>query len=228
MILGIILLLLISSEFLLLVEKDNRSNMSEETVLVSGVNCSKTRWVYRGIGLFVSVGWLTRFIVELLWPTLCSSWSTWKDESDVVVLISAAPFLVLGVVVVRSFYVPVPKANTNYGAENMSGSVGIMMIAMCIMSQFHIIELSICTFSLLAGGLAVLLLYSPSKDICVQHVVYTDFGLCLVGYLGYQRPVWPAYFFLAALFLLNTFLFQGVLRLDFPSEEDKSVSDLNV
>ncbi|VVB15015.1 unnamed protein product [Arabis nemorensis] len=97
---------------------------------------------------------------------------------------------------VRSFFVPVPKPILNTGAFNWSVTIG-------------------------AGGLAAGLLSWPSKDVRIQHLVYTDFVLALVGYLAYQRPLWLAYVFIAALLLLNTFLFHGLLGLDFPEPEEE-------
>ncbi|CAE5960023.1 unnamed protein product [Arabidopsis arenosa] len=202
----------------------------EARMIIEGVNCGKTRWIYRGIAMLASVVWLTRFSVELLWPSLCSSWSTWKEESWAVVLVFAAPFLHSAGLVVRSFYVPVPVP-TSHNSGDWSGLVGIAMVTVCGISHYiHTIEGCIYGFSLVAGLLAAMQLSWPPKDVSVQQVVYTDFLLCLVAYLGYQRPFWLACVFVAALILVNTLLFQGLLFLHTkPPEEDTSlVSDLNV
>ncbi|CDY55906.1 BnaAnng13980D [Brassica napus] len=66
--------------------------------------------------------------------------------------------------------------------------------------------------------------------LCVQHVVYTYFAVALIGYLGYQRPVWPACLFVVALVIVNAFIFYGVLRLDLPKppepeEEERDYQD---
>lgn len=142
----------------------------------------------------------------------------------------AAPFLYPAGLVVRSFYVPVPVP-TSHTSGDWSGLVGILMVIVCGMSHYcHTIEVCIYGFSLVAGLLAAVQLSWPPKDVSVQQVVYTDFLLCLVAYLGYQRPFWLACVFVAALILVNTLLFQGLLCLHTkPLEEDKSlVSDLNV
>ncbi|KAH0895417.1 hypothetical protein HID58_044985, partial [Brassica napus] len=54
--------------------------------------------------------------------------------------------------------------------------------------------------------------------------------LALIGYLGYQRPVWPACLFVVALVIVNAFIFYGVLRLDLPKppepeEEERDYQD---
>lgn len=202
------------------------SNMSCETIIIKGVNCSKTRWLYRGIGTLVCVGWLTRLIVALL---ATSSWSsTLKDESSALGICSVPPFSYIAFKVVSSFYVPVPTprpkpTHHNSGATRhyFPYAVGVMMIMMCsTCSYFRMIEFCICNFMIFAGYLAVFQLTRPSKYVYVHHVVYAYFMLCLVGYLSYQLPVWTAYGLLAALLLLNTFLLKGM----FPEEEDNDKS----
>ncbi|KAH0888310.1 hypothetical protein HID58_050739 [Brassica napus] len=201
--------------------------MSCETIIIKGVNCSKTRWLYRGIGTLVCVGWLTRLIVALL---ATSSWSsTLKDESSALGICSVPPFSYIAFKVVSSFYVPVPTprpkpTHHNSGATRhyFPYAVGFMMIMMCsTCSYFRMIEFCICNFMIFAGYLAVFQLSTPLKSVYIQHVVHAYLMLCLVGYLSYQLPVWTAYG-LAALLLLNTFLLKGMFPEEEEEENDKS------
>ncbi|KAF3535209.1 hypothetical protein F2Q69_00018251 [Brassica cretica] len=105
----------------------------------------------------------------------------------------------------------------------------IMTVPMCGASTRRVVQGPIIVFSLMSGLFSALLLEWPVKDICVQHVVYTYFVLALIGYLGYQRPVWPACLFVVALIIASAFLFYGVLRRDLPKppepEEEEDYKD---
>lgn len=133
-------------------------------------------------------------------------------------MLCSAPYLIYTVVVARSFYFPVPTFFDLQGdlRPTLSSSLAILTVPMCLVKTRGSVEGPIIGLSLISGLFSAVLLEWLVKDIRVQHVVYTYFVLALIGYLGFQRPVWPAYLFVVALVIVNAFLFYGVLRLDLP------------
>ena len=168
--------------------------------------------------MLASVSWLIMLALELFWPEVSSLSQPKQKEGPGTLVLGSAPFLIYTVVVVRSFYLPVP---TSFDLQAdwrllLSSFLAVMTVTMCGASTRRVVELPILAFSLISGFYSALLLEWPVKDLCVQHVVYTYFVLALIGYLGYQRPVWPACLFVVALVIVNAFIFYGVLHLDLP------------
>ncbi|CAN7120763.1 unnamed protein product [Brassica rapa subsp. narinosa] len=197
--------------------------------IVQGVNCPIARWIYRGICMLAVVSWLIELALE---PEFSSLSEPKQKESPGMLVLCSAPFLIYTVVVVRSFYLPVP---TSFDLQAdwrllLSCFLAVMTVTMCAASTRRYVEVPILVFSATSGIYSALLLEWPVKDLCVQHVVYTYFAVALIGYLGYQRPVWPACLFVVALVIVNAFIFYGVLRLDLPKppepeEEERDYQD---
>ncbi|CAN6991460.1 unnamed protein product, partial [Brassica oleracea var. botrytis] len=182
--------------------------------------------------------WLIALALELFWPEVSSLSQPKQKEGPGTLVLGSAPFLIYTVVVVRSFYLPVP---TSFDLQAdwrllLSSFLAVMTVTMCVMtvpmcgaSTRRVVQGPIIVFSLMSGLFSALLLEWPVKDICVQHVVYTYFVLALIGYLGYQRPVWPACLFVVSLIIASAFLFYGVLRRGLPMppepEEEEDYKD---
>ena len=195
--------------------------------IVQGENCPIARWIYRGICMLASMSGLIMLALDLFWPEFSSLSPPEQKDGPGVLVLCSAPFLIFAVVVVRSLYLPVPQSFDLQGGgrQLLSSFLACMTLSMCAVSTKRSVEELIFSFSLLSGLCSAVLLEWPIKDVCVQHVVYTYFVLALIGYLGYQRPVWPAYLFVVALVIVNGFIFYGVLRLDLPEPPEPGEED---
>lgn len=169
-------------------------------MIIEGVNCRKTRSIYYGIAISSSLGCLTSTLVQL-WSLSC-----WEDKAMVVsLLFLATMFLIYAILVVRSFCVPIPTiTKETRRIEKWSDATFYFMFLMFLQSyNTHLVQISIYTFGMLTGSLAVKQLNWPVQDVYIHHVVFTALLCCLSGYLGYQRPILPSYYVFAALVLLS-------------------------
>ena len=114
--------------------------------IVQGVNCPIARWIYRGICMLASVSWLIMLALELFWPEVSSLSQPKQKEGPGTLVLGSAPFLIYTVVVVRSFYLPVP---TSFDLQAdwrllLSSFLAVMTVTMCGASTRRVVELPHC------------------------------------------------------------------------------------
>ncbi|KAF3535221.1 hypothetical protein F2Q69_00018254 [Brassica cretica] len=121
----------------------------------SSLNCTKRK------------SWLIALALELFWPEVSSLSQPKQKEGPGTLVLGSAPFLIYTVVVVRSFYLPVP---TSFDLQAdwrllLSSFLAVMTVTMCGASTRRVVELPILAFSLMSGFFSALLLEWPVKDL---------------------------------------------------------------
>lgn len=168
---------------------------SYETKIIQGVNCWKARSIYYVMGILSSFGCLTLTMLQLFWAL-----PSWEHRETVEILFSfSLIYLVYAIMIVRSFCVPTPTITSETRLMGEDKWIDINLIYMFGMFQLtyaiNSVLFSIYLLAIFTGGIAAKQLNSPFPDLSIRQVAVTIWWGCLSGFLGYQQPFWPYFFF---------------------------------